>query len=274
MHPFLLILIAALALAVLIVGIRALRNARRRRLRAEPFPPKWARFLNRNIFLYKKLPPRLKKNLHGHMQVFLHEKRFEGCGGLRMTDEIRVTIAGYACILIMSLDEKTACYPRLSSILVYPSAFITPEVVDSNGTIREDDVRLGESWETGAVVLAWDEIARSVRHPFRGNNLVYHEFAHQLDREDGFFDGIPDLEHRSDYLSWTRILGREFKRHKQRVSQGKNTWIDEYGALAPSEFFAVLTETFFEKPLPLKAKHPDLYNELKNYYKLDPESWV
>ncbi|MHC4945611.1 MAG: M90 family metallopeptidase, partial [Planctomycetota bacterium] len=236
-----------------------------------PIPPEWKGILERNLPLYPRLPGALKEKLHGHVQVFLAEKNFEGCGGLELTDEMRVTIAGFACLLI--LNAKPTYYPRLSSILVYPSAFITRDIEDTDGTIMEEDVLLGESWETGAVILAWDEVLHAVHAPGDGENIVYHEFAHQLDREDGFFDGRPELERRSQYLSWTRVLDREFKRHQRRVSRGMRTVMDEYGAIDPAEFFAVAAETFFEKPRQLKAKHPPLYEELKEYFRLDPARW-
>ncbi len=138
----------------------------------------------------------------------------------------------------------------------------------------DEEVRLGESWRTGAVVLAWDEILHGALDPMDGQNIVFHEFAHQLDQEDGVADGTPIIEKRSRYISWARVLSREFKVLQKKASHGMNTVMDHYGATDPTEFFAVATETFFEKPSQLKLKHPALYEELKGYYQLDPATWL
>jgi Mlc titration factor MtfA (ptsG expression regulator) len=271
MEPIYYLVGAVLVLAILWAGARSRRTIRRKRLRARSIPPEWKRILETNLPLYPNLPEALKAKLHGHVQVFLAEKQFEGCGGLDLTDEMRVTIAGFACMLI--INARPTYYPRLLSILVYPSAFITRDVEDEDGMVMEEEVMLGESWDTGAVILAWDEVLHAMHTPDDGMNIVYHEFAHQLDREDGFFDGRPELSRRSQYLTWTRVLDREFRRHQHKVSRGMRTVMDEYGASDPAEFFAVAAETFFEKPGQLKAKHPSLYTELKEYFRLDPAEW-
>lgn len=262
-----------ISVVIVMIGRVAFRNARRTRLMNTPFPSSWEKILQQNVALYRHLSNSLKRQLHGDIQIFLAEKNFEGCGGLEMTDEIRVTIAAQACILL--LNRKTKFYPGLSSILVYPSAYIAEKITYLGAQhIREKTVRLGESWQRGAVVLAWDHVKHGSRDVNDGHNVVLHEFAHQLDQEDGRSDGVPILEQRSSYVAWARILGKEYENLRKSVKRNKRDVMDNYGAKNPAEFFAVATETFFEKPKQIKQKHPDLYEELKDYYKLNPIEWV
>ncbi len=250
-----------------------LRRLRRQGLRARPFPPEWEAILDHNVALYRHLPAALRAELHGHIQVFLAEKHFEGCGGVRITDEIRVTVAAQASILL--LNRKTDFYPRLSSILVYPGVY-RPRRFTGVGLRHEvqDIVHAGESWPTGAVVLAWDEVRRGAMDVAPKANVVLHEFAHQLDQEDGAADGAPLLERPSSYVTWARVFGQEYAALQERAARGQPTLLDQYGATNPAEFFAVATETFFEQPVRMRKEHPELYAELKGYYRLDPAEWV
>ena len=246
---------------------------RRKRLLARPFPPEWEQHLVKNVKLYSMLPPQLQRELHGHVQIFLAEKDFEGCGGLQMTDEIRVTIAGLASLLL--LNRSTRHYPGLQAVLVYPSAY----VVDSTrreGVVEFPDrreVHLGESWNNGTVVLSWCDVTRTSHDVRDGHNLVLHEFAHQLDQEDGVGDGIPILDQQSKYYAWAQVLSDEYHRLVERTSKGKKDVLQAYGATNPAEFFAVATEAFFEKPVQLHKKHPELYDQLRDFFHLDPLTW-
>lgn len=269
MYPILGILII-IGVIFLFFGFR--KKLRRRKLRALPISPEWKKVLKKNLPIYRGLPSPLKEELHGHIHVLLREKNFEGCGGLSLTDEIKVTVAAQACILL--LNRNPTYYPKLSSILIYPSAFIAKNVMNEDGNIDDEEVRLGESWQTGAVVLSWDEVLHGALDPMDGQNVVLHEFAHQLDQEDGVPDGTPRLERGSRYISWARILSKEFRLLQKEASQGMTTVMDHYGATDPAEFFAVATEAFFEKPLQLKLKHPELYEQLESYYQLDPATWL
>jgi len=241
---------------------------------AKSFPPEWEEIIARNIPLYARLPASLKHQLHGYIQVLLAEKHFEGCGGLEMTDEIKVTIAAQASILL--LNRKPRYYPGLVSILVYPSTFLSDNIqyLGDHAYIEEQAAHLGESWRSGVLVLAWDTVKRGAMDLSDGQNVVFHEFAHQLDQEDGAADGAPVLERSSLYATWARILRKEYERLQSTVRSGLETVMDEYGATNPAEFFAVATETFFEKPHEMKGRHPELYEVLKGYYKLDPVEWA
>ena len=246
------------------------KNRRRRRLRAEPTPPRWLEILERNVPLYRRLEAEDQRELLGHMRVFLAEKHFEGCGGLEMTDEIRVTIAAQACILL--LRRETNYYPRLITILVYPEAYVARSLQPVGGGVmmEGESVRLGEAWKEGVVVLSWDDVRRGASDPLDGHNVVLHEFAHQLDQQDGFADGVPILERRGQYVTWARVLGADYEQLRRDAELGRASVLDEYGATNPAEFFAVATECYFEKPEQLKLKHPALYEELRGFYQFDP----
>jgi len=246
---------------------------RREKLRRQPFPDTWRQYLKRRVPLYLRLPGEDRRELEGHIQVFLEEKRFEGCGGFALTDEVRVVIAAQACLLL--LHRETGYYPGLSSIIVYPTSFIVERRdYDEVGIITEETGPLvGESWDTGCVILAWDEVIDSSACEHDGYNVVIHEFAHQLDAEDGITDGAPVLPDRSRYRSWARVFGDEYRRLREMLEADGETMLDEYGASDPAEFFAVVTESFFEMPVHLKGKHPELYDELSRYYRQDPAGW-
>jgi Mlc titration factor MtfA (ptsG expression regulator) len=273
-HPSMfLLLVGALVLLLILVLLKPrFRDHRRQQLMSQPFPPGWEEILNRNVALYRHLPGPLRKELQGHIQVFLGEKTFEGCGGLRITDEMRVTIAGQACILL--LNRKPTYYPTLYTILVYPGAYVAKQTtVVGVMHVEQKSVRAGESWTRGEIVLAWDEVRQTATGLTGGHNVVLHEFAHQLDQEDGKANGAPILGSLSSYAAWARILSREYRNLRRKALSGGTDIMDAYGATDPAEFFAVATETFFEKPQQMKLKHPDLYEELRTYYDLDPVSW-
>ena len=237
---------------------------------AGPFPGEWLGILDRNVPLYAHLPPADRDELKRHILIFLAEKRFEGCGGLQITDEIRVTVAAHACMLL--LHRRTDYYPGLKSVLVYPSAYVAGRAYRFvGGTILEGrDVRLGESWHRGSVVLSWDYVQRGAFDIYDGHNVVFHEFAHQLDTTGGRGDSTPVLRDRSSFIAWARALDRDFERFRQNLRHNREAILDEYGATSPAEFFAVATECFFERPRELRRVYPQLYEELRRFYQQDP----
>jgi Mlc titration factor MtfA (ptsG expression regulator) len=250
------------------------KRRRRERLRARPFPAAWKSIVHRNLPIFGRLPPSDQFELLGHVQVFLAEKHFEGCGGLELTDEIRVTIAAQACLLL--LHRETDYYPELTSILVYPSAYIAHEdrYLGDNIWEQGEEGRLGHTGRRmGSLVLAWDEAKRGAADPADGRNLVLHEFAHQLDFEDSQTDGAPALSTRAEYLAWARVMSREFEALQRADETGTPTVLDKYGATNPTEFLAVATEAFFERPLAMRAKQPALYAQLAAFYRQDPASY-
>jgi Mlc titration factor MtfA (ptsG expression regulator) len=251
---------------------RKAHQKRRNALLSALFPEECVQFIKKNIPLYEHLPDALKEQLHGLINVFLDEKKFVGCGGQEITNEIKVTIAAQACMLL--LNRKTNFYPKLKTIYVYPQTYVAKGLQNDGGLIIEDkSVRLGESWQNGPVVLTWDSVTGGARNVQDGRNVVLHEFAHQLDQEDGDADGAPILEHRSCYRSWAAVLGAEYERLCNKTRGRRHSVLNKYGATNPAEFFAVATEAFFEKPKQMHKKSPDLYEELKSYYRIDPLSW-
>jgi Mlc titration factor MtfA (ptsG expression regulator) len=212
------------------------------------------------------------RELLGHVQVFLDEKRFEGCGGLDVTDEIRVTIAAQACLLLLGRD--TDYFPRLRTILVYPRRYVVDGVRRlSDGTLVDGpEVRGGESWTHGAVVLSWDDVRRGAMHVGDGLNVVLHEFAHQLDSESGAMEGAPDLGDSTRYATWAQVLGESWERLHTELSEQRQSFVRSYGSVSPAEFFAVVTEAFFERPLQLRHHDPALYAQFAEYYRQDPAS--
>lgn len=218
-----------------------------------------------NVPLFDSLSDAIRREIEGHIHVLLREKHFEGCGGLQLTDEMRVTIAAHAALLHIGRDHY---FPRLITILVYPEAYAAPGT-DREGhlVIEYEDERAGESWGRGGViVLAWDEAQRRAHALEHGDNVILHEFAHQLDSEDGHHDGVPLLDRHTDYSAWARALAPEFERLQAGESSGV---LSDYGATNEAEFFAVATESFFEKPDQLRQKHPELYSVLSRFYRLD-----
>jgi len=247
------------------------KQYRRRKIRAAPFPPGWEKALETRVALYRALPVPDRAEIRRQTLVFLSEKSFEGCSKLAVSEEMKLTVAAQACLLI--LRRPGDYYPRLRSILLYPHPFIAKlSWAEEEGLVHEEEEeRDGESWREGAVVLAWDEVRRDSRGG--GRNIVLHEFAHQLDEEDGTADGCPLLADPDLRARWTKVMTGEFGRLGREVDAGRRTFLDEYGAEDPAEFFAVATESFFTRGRLLARRHPDLYDLFRRYYGQDPAAW-
>jgi hypothetical protein len=249
------------------------RKWRRGWLANKTFPQEWQMIVERNVPYYRFLPADQQRQLRKLIQIFVGEKQFEGCGGLELADEVKITIAAQGCILLLGLGRDDI-YPKLRSILIYPSAYVA-KVADRqpDGTVVEGrQGRLGESWAHGYVVLSWNDVRFDAGGGHDGRNVVYHEFAHQLDSESGATEGAPILPDSSMYADWARVLGAEYKALCDSVERDEPTLLDPYGAVSPAEFFAVATECFFELPVDLMEFHPDLYEQLKLFYRQDPEA--
>lgn len=246
-----------------------LARRRRARILATPFPDEWLGFLDRNVSLYPQLSERDQARLRDDLRILVAEKHWEGCGGLVMTDEIKVTIAAQAAVLLLGIDHDY--FARVMSILVYPSGFRSPDGWTREGGIVDLSIgALGQAWYDGPVILAWDSVLAGGRDPKDGQNVVLHEFAHQLDYLDGTADGTPPLRHQSDYKQWQEVMTREYERLKAESEHGRPQVLDSYGATNHAEFFAVATEAFFEKPRQMYSRHPELYAVLSEYYGQDP----
>lgn len=260
-------------IALLLVLVALWPRYRRHRLLARPFPSQWQQILLRNLPVYQNFGKDLQQQLQHLVMLFLDEKTFYGCGGLEIDDEIRVTVAGEACLLL--LNRPTSGYRNLNAILVYPSAYLAPrEERDAAGVISSHTgTLLGESWSNGKLIISWDDVQRGASNFHDGHNVVLHEFAHQLDQETGSANGAPRLTRKSSYQSWARVLSNEFEVLQAKAEQHLPSFLDRYGATNPAEFFAVATETFFERPAEMRRLHPELFEQLLVYYCVDPSHW-
>ena len=270
--PALALLIALAALLWLPLGPRW-RHWRRARQAARPFPADWRRIMRKRVPLTRRLPADLLVQLRHHMQVFLAEKTFVGCQGLVITDEIRVTIAAQACLLL--LNHPGGYFPWLREILVYPSAFVVDRVRAGDAGVQQEQRRAlaGESWTRGRVVLSWEDVRAGADQADDGRNVVLHEFAHQLDQETGYANGAPDLGARQRYQRWSAAFSTAYGELHRQLAAGEPTVFNPYGAQEPAEFFAVATEAFFEQPHRVAEGAPAVYAELLRYYRVDPRHW-
>jgi Mlc titration factor MtfA (ptsG expression regulator) len=292
------VLLAALLLVGAIAGAPRWRDWRRQAWASRPFPAAWRAILRRRVPLYRQLPADLQQQLRRRILVFLAEKPFLGCAGLVVTDEMRVTIAAQACLL--RLNRGGALFPELKQILVYPGAFLVDRVhAAPGGVLREQRRALaGESWSQGQVILSWQDVLDGARIADDGHNVVLHEFAHQLDQETGAANGAPRLGSRAAHARWADVMAREFAALQARIrareaarSRAQADWswfgpspddvpapepvdlISDYGATNEAEFFAVVTEVFFEQAGALALRHPALFALLADYYAVDPRAW-
>lgn len=261
------ILIAAVALALFIGWLHSSQRARRREeIASVPLTDSERATLVRHVACFARLPEEVLSGLVPRMRVFLDEISFEACGGVtEVTEDMRLVVAAQACLLLVNSGYED--FGRLRSVLMYPGAY---RARDHDGS---EDVRLGESWDRGSVVLGWEDVLGGAANDEDGHNLVLHEFAHQLDQAEVSADGVPKLKRAADYQAWAEAFGEAYDRHCEDVEAGRRTGLDPYGATNPAEFFAVATETFFEKPRRLQREYPDVYREMEVFYGLDPAKW-
>lgn len=259
--------------------LRWLRARLRRKRLAAPFPAAWEAILARNVVHDRWLDAAERRRLRDLVRIFVAEKRWEGCGGLVLDDEIRVTIAARACLLLLGRPAAEDAYRRVRTILVYPSTVVPPprplrpfEI--ATAPIEAPEPILGQAWLRGPVILVWDAVRRTGRHPEHGHDVVFHEFAHQLDLLDGGADGTPPLATAEERRRWAEVCSRAFLALRERRAGGERGLLDDYGATNEAEFFAVATEVFFDRPVDLRGEDPDLYGVLTAYYGQDPAARV
>lgn len=211
-----------------------------------------------------------KDRLRQLSEAFLAEKEFTSAGGLELSDAMCVSIAVQGCLPILNLG--LACYRDWVGLIVYPDEFIIPRSVeDEFGIVHEyDDVASGEAWEGGPLLISW----RDAQMAGDGYNVVIHEFAHKLDMLGGEADGIPPLPPGLARKDWEETLLAAYEDFCARVDAAENddldTLFDPYAAESPGEFFAVMSEAFFETPETLRREYPALYVQLSQFYRQDP----
>ena len=246
---------------------------RRKKIIQTPFPSSWEEILRHNVPSFKLLNSEEREHLRNLIKVFIAEKEWVGCGGLRLIDEMRVTIAAMACMLILSLNHNY--YKNVETILIYPEDVVLPERQIGffemvTQPMEPDGPITGQAFEQGPLILVWDAVLQSIEEAGSGYNVVYHEFAHKLDMQDGVADGTPLLSDGAKYRDWVKICSREYLKLLKDVEKGKRTFLDEYGATDEVEFFAVATEHFFDQPVQMLKAAPELYRVLKEFYRQDP----
>ena len=268
--PLLLMLLAGAAAVAGLLGWPAWVARRRARVRAQAFPAAWRRILRQRVPAVARLPADLQRQLKQHLQVFLAEKSFVACAGQAITDEVRVVIAAQACLLLLG-QARPDYYPRLRQVLVYPGAFAVQAVQPgAGGVVHEQRQALaGQSWAHGQVVLGWAEVLAGAADPADGQNVVVHEFAHQIDQDKGVADGRPWRPGKGQRQRWAAVMGDALA----QLQATPSALISSYGASDAAEFFAVVSELFFEQPHALAAEAPAVYRELALLYQLNPLTW-
>ena len=271
MLPLLIIVAAVLALGGYLVQRGLRRRKRRAELLAGSLPPRRRERLAELVPVIDRMPPEVQDRHEGKVRLFLDQVDFQGCNGLEVTEDMRLSIAGQACLLVAGTDRW---FEDLTTVMIYPGAFRSMRPRRDGYVVTEErTTRLGESWQHGPVILSWPDSEDGGLDPEDGHNLVLHEFAHQLDSMTGAADGIPLLARGQSFADWERIVLAAYDDHVARVAAGQPTVIDAYGATNHQEFFAVSVEHFFERPTELRAGYPELYDQLRLLLALDPARW-
>lgn len=269
-------LLPVLFVAVLIVAVlwyrRRLRQRKRDQLLATPLSAEQRQIVSELVPMIRRLPASLRPKLEGKINLFLDQITFHGNNGLEVGEEMKLSIAAQACLLVVN---SPAWYDTLRNVLVYPSAFQTHRNTHDGYVVHENkNALLGESWARGPVVLSWAHALEGGLNDEDGHNVVIHEFAHQLDSLTGHTNGIPVLRKGQAYTGWEKAMLDAFNAHAEQVEEGRSTLIDPYGATGHEEFFAEAIVTFFEKPQALRLEEPALYAQLSELLALDPAQWV
>lgn len=249
------------------------KRRRRRKILEQPFPEKWQDIVHRRVVHYDRLTEEEKGRFLDLVQIFLAEKKFEGCNGQEITDEIRLVVAAHACLLILNLPHDY--YAKVRTILIYPSTVTLPPLrqgIFTRGPLiaRTELPIVGQAFMHGTVMLVWDAVKRDTTHPQGGHNVVFHEFAHILDMFDGRADGTPLLPTREEYRRWAEVCTRIYHDVQEKIARGKKTFLSRYSVTNEAEFFAVATEYFFNRPRRMQQKRPALYTMLMEFYRQDP----
>ena len=269
-----LVLAVVLAVSAWLWGPPVWNALRRQRIRRQAFPPLWRDILRRRMPAFALLPANVQLRLKKLAQVLMAEKPFIGCSGLTITDEMRVLVSVQAALLL--LRRGAGYFAQLRQVLIYPGAFVVDRsTLGATGLVHEERRALaGESWQQGQVLLSWQDVLAGAADPHDGHNVVIHEFAHQLDQETGSANGAPWLREPAHRVRWAQVLSQEFQDLQSQLAQGQDGLIESYAATDAAEFFAVVSELFFERPSALAAAHPALYGEFCGYYGVNPLHWA
>jgi Mlc titration factor MtfA (ptsG expression regulator) len=251
-----------------------LRARRRRKILAEPFPVRWNEFLQRNVGHYALLTPVEQERLRDIARILVAEKEWLGRGGLFLTEEMRVTIAAQAALLLLGDDR--GYFKRVRKVVVFPTSFRTPVAEDDweDDLLSETDLA-GQAVDHGPVLLAWDQVLPEGRAPTAGFNVVVHEFAHQLDFVEGITCGVPPLGDRELETRWRYVMQVAFEDHR-RALRDKETdlFFTQHAGDSEAEFFADASEAFFCRSVVMQELHPEMYRLFAAYYRVEPAAWI
>jgi MtfA peptidase len=247
-------------------------NRRRNRLVRKSIDGQWRRWIEDNLWHWHVLDEAQRDRLSGMIQVFVAEKNFEGCDGLVVSDEMKVTIAAAACLLLVGFED-TYCFDRARTILVFPNPTKQRNIRRIDGVVDEFQWLSGMVQQGGPIILSWRDVLRDCRSDQRLNNVVIHEFAHYIDGLDGAMEGVPPLPSQELQQRWKAVADRELKHLRQSVDAGMPTVLDPYGRHSLAELFAVSTESFYCDGLNLYHHHPEIYEMLVILYRMETKGW-
>jgi len=249
------------------------KKRRRQQLLDEPLPSEWRQIIERNVAVVSLLSTAERARLVDAVKIIVAERPFVGSGGMVITDEVKVTIVAQAALLL--LGEEGYYFDRVPTIFVYPHFQTTKAFhnLQSAHLVEEGVAVEGQVLEQGEIRLAWDEVLYGGQDPTDGENVVLHEFAHHLDRLDGDVDGIPPLAESDLRRRWPEVFDRELAALRHDLRAGREAFLHEEAADSRAELFAYSTECFFEQPLDLEGFHPELYECLRAFYRIDPRAW-
>ncbi len=231
------------------------------------FPEEWRVLLRRRWPIWVRLSADERHRMESSIQAFVFDIRWEAANNFVLTDAMKVMIAAQACLLVLELDDDY--FRGVGTIIVHPTSVVLTgqRSTGTGGLVTSDPFRIdGQAHFGGPIIVAWDAVSLDARHPGRGLNVVYHEFAHKLDMLDGTIDGTPPLVVGAARDRWIEVCTREYR----AIRNGNGGLLRDYGGTDPGEFFAVATEMFFSRPVELRVEKPDLYEVLSGFYRQDP----
>ncbi len=243
------------------------KRRRRQKLLLQRVPRDWDDWLRADLPIFGCLTTTEQSGLIDIARVLLAEKEWVGVGGFELTERKKLCIAAQAALLLLHI--KHDYYRFVKVVRVTPSTY----EIQQRGAVVDQVAVLGHTSREGYVTVSWDAVKGGARNPNDGHNVVFHEFSHQLDFLDEYADGTPPLSDRKEFKQWVEVMTEHYEQLVGRVKDGKPSVLRAYGAQDPCEFFAVATESFFEKPRTLKRTLPDLYDALRSYYNQDPAAW-
>ena len=216
-ETFLLICLAAILCAGAIYLVRSrLKASHRKKLFDKALTRAQIAIIIENVSLYRKLPKKFQQELHGCIQIFLDSKEFVGCSEVQITEEIQLTVAANACLLLLTRNIRD--FPGFKTILIYPDTYHVPQTSQKGDLeVRHVSGRAGESWYRGPIVLSWGGVIRGSKNEEDGFNVVLHEFAHKLDEQNAVMDGLPILREENSYSEWAEVLSEEYKKFQKDV---------------------------------------------------------